>query len=100
MTIIKNKNLAILIPAAGKGSRSMLKYPKTLYKVKKIPIIVRIIKKLSKYSNNISVVINPNFNIEFLKTLNDYDMPKIEYLFQNNPKGMGDAVIKFKKSNK
>lgn len=98
MTIIKNKNLAILIPAAGRGSRSKLKYPKTLYKVKKIPIIVRIIKKLSKYSNNISIVINSNFNIEFLKTLNDYDTPKIEYLFQDNPKGMGDAVTKFKKS--
>ena len=38
-------NISVLIPAAGLGKRSGLNYPKSLYKVKNVPIIVRIIKK-------------------------------------------------------
>lgn len=98
MTIINNKKLAVLIPAAGRGTRSNLTYPKTLYKVNKIPIIIRIIKKLTKYSDDFSLVVNPKFKNHFIKTLNYYNISQIEYLFQNNPNGMGDAVKKFSKS--
>jgi bifunctional N-acetylglucosamine-1-phosphate-uridyltransferase/glucosamine-1-phosphate-acetyltransferase GlmU-like protein len=98
MTIINNKNLAILIPAAGRGTRSKLNYPKTFYKVNKLPIIIRIIKKLTKYSDNFSLVINSKFKDYFIKTLDYYNISQIEYLFQNNPNGMGDAVKKFNKS--
>ena len=36
----------VLIPAAGKGTRSNLKYPKTLYKIKGTPIIISLIKTI------------------------------------------------------
>ena len=36
----KNK-IKVLIVAAGEGKRANINYPKTLYKVRKIPIIIR-----------------------------------------------------------
>ena len=98
MIILNKKKIAILIPSAGKGTRSKLSYPKTLYKVRRVPILIRIIKKLSKYTANLSLVINPSFEKQFSIILRKYKIPKIEYLYQNFPKGMGDAVIKFKQS--
>ncbi len=95
--ILKNK-ISVLIPAAGLGKRSDLNYPKSLFKVKNIPIIVRIIKKISKYDSQPSIVINSKYQKLFKKTLNDHLIKKYELLFQNFPSGMGDAVLKFKKS--
>ena len=98
MIILNKKKIAILIPSAGKGTRSKLSYPKTLYKVRRVPILIRIIKKLSKYTDNFSLVINPSYEKQFSIIIEDYKIPKIEYLYQNFPRGMGDAVIKFKQS--
>ena len=42
--IMINK-ISVLIPAAGLGNRSKLSYPKSLYRVNRVPIIVRILKK-------------------------------------------------------
>ena len=95
---MNKKRIAILIPAAGKGTRSKLSYPKTLYKVKKTPILIRIIKKLSKYSDIFSIVINSSHEKIFSDILKRYHISKIEYLYQNSPKGMGDAVKKFNRS--
>ncbi len=95
--ILKN-NISVLIPAAGFGQRSRLNYPKSLYKVKNIPIIVRIIKKIIKYDCQPSIVINNKYKKLFKDTLNDHAISKFEFLFQNFPTGMGDAVLKFKKS--
>ena len=41
---MRNK-ISVLIPAAGLGKRSNLGYPKSLYKVNRVPIIVRILKR-------------------------------------------------------
>lgn len=95
--ILKN-NISVLIPAAGLGKRSGLNYPKSLYKVKNVPIIVRIIKKISKYDSQPSIVINSKYGKLFKNTLKDHSIKKYEFLFQNFPSGMGDAVLKFKKS--
>lgn len=98
MISIKKKKLAILIPAAGKGVRANLQYPKTLHPINRIPIIVRIIKKISKYSDCISIVINKKNDNHFKKTLSKFKISKIEFLYQNKAKGMGDAVLKYFKS--
>ena len=80
--ILKN-NISVLIPAAGLGKRSGLNYPKSLYKVKNVPIIVRIIKKISKYDSQPSIVINSKYR-NYLKThSNDHSIKKFEFLFQN-----------------
>ena len=99
MTTFNKKNFAILIPAAGQGTRANLLYPKTLYPVNKIPILVRIVKKLSKYSNMTSIVINKKNHDIFKKTLDKFCIFKYEFLYQNKSKGMGDAVTKYLKSN-
>lgn len=95
---MNRKKIAILIPSAGKGTRSKLSYPKTLHRVRRVPILIRIIKKLSKYTDYFSLVINPSYEKEFSIIIEKYKIPKIEYLYQNFPRGMGDAIIKFKKS--
>lgn len=96
--MISNNNISVLIPAAGLGQRSGLNYPKTLFKINKIPILVRIIKKIKKYDSTPSIVINGKYQKLFKKTLNDHSIKKFEFLNQNLAIGMGDAVLKFKKS--
>lgn len=96
--INNHRRILLLIPAAGAGTRSGLNFPKSLYKIKNIPIIVRIINKLNIYSNSTSLVINKKDYKLFNNCFDKYKIPKIEYLYQNNPTGMGDAILKVKKS--
>jgi len=96
--MISKNNISVLIPAAGLGQRSGLNFPKTLFKINKIPILVRIIKKIKKYDSTPSIVINGKYQKLFKKTLNDHSIKKFEFLNQNLAIGMGDAVLKFKKS--
>ena len=41
-----NRKTKVLIVAAGEGKRANLDYPKTLYKINKVPILIRILKKI------------------------------------------------------
>lgn len=95
--IFKN-NITILIPAAGEGTRSKLKYPKTLYKINSVPIILRILKKVSKYSLNYSIIIKKKYQNLFNQYLYNSSFDQAELLYQNIASGMGDAVLRFKKS--
>tara|TARA_Y100000768_G_C23948953_1_gene669120 strand:- start:639 stop:1355 length:717 start_codon:yes stop_codon:yes gene_type:complete len=90
--------IAVLIPAAGSGTRSKLSYPKSLHKVKNTPIIVRIINKIKKYDLCPTIIVNKKNHIRFKETINMSRSSKVEFLFQNKPTGMGDAVLKFKQS--
>ena len=92
-------DIACLIPAAGKGSRSGLEYPKTLYKINSIPIIVRILKILKKIDNKPSIVINKKYLNLFKQNMQKYDFNP-EFLFQRYQKGMGNSVLQFKNSLK
>ena len=92
------KNNVLLIPAAGKGSRSNLDYPKSLFKVKNIPILIRIIDKFRNIKDiKKCVVINKKFKPFFEKEINKKKY-KVEYLFQQKQLGMGDAILNFEKS--
>ena len=70
---MNRKKIAILIPSAGKGTRSKLSYPKTLHRVRRVPILIRIIKKLSKYTDYFSLVINPSYEKEFSIIIEKYN---------------------------
>ena len=94
----KNK-IKVLIVAAGEGKRANINYPKTLYKVRKIPIIIRILKKVRHIDKNPSIVVSPDGKEKITSCLKKYNF-KSDILIQKKPKGMGDAILKFKKSKK
>lgn len=94
----KEEDLHALIVAAGKGSRAKLPFPKSLYKVDGIPIILRIIGILPNTIKHIHIVINPEEEELFQQEL-EKCKKKYSFIYQNSPKGMGDAVLRFKTSN-
>ncbi|MDC2978924.1 NTP transferase domain-containing protein [Pelagibacteraceae bacterium] len=95
---MKNK-ISCLIPAAGKGSRTGLTYPKTLYKINSLPIIVRILKNINHLDAKPTIIINNKFLFLFRSTLNNYKF-SAEFIQQRYPRGMGNAIIQFIKSKK
>jgi bifunctional UDP-N-acetylglucosamine pyrophosphorylase / glucosamine-1-phosphate N-acetyltransferase len=97
--VIKIKKISVLIPAAGKGSRSGLEYPKSLFLIQGKPILVRIHERILSIDKEPTIVINPIDQILFEAAMLKYNA-QFEFLFQETPKGMGDAVLQFKKSEK
>ena len=88
---------SVLIAAAGNGLRSGLSYPKTLYSIKGIPILIHQINLFSKYSNSLSIVVSPEGKNQIQECLDDSGF-KAHLLIQSIPKGMGDAVLQFSSS--
>ncbi len=82
----------VLIPAGGLSSRSGLNYPKTLYKIEGIPILIRICKLVEAYDRRPVIIINPSYEVLFRNVLDEYQVDA-ELVFQDKPKGMGDAVL-------
>ena len=94
---MNNLKIFALIAAAGKGSRANLPYPKTLYEINGTPILIHLLNKLSFIDEQPTIIINPqgkNMISNCLKKNNR----KAHLIFQTHPKGMGDAVLCFKKS--
>lgn len=85
----------VLIPAAGKGSRSKLTIPKSLQEVNGIPIIVRLCNKLIEYDDNPIVVINPKNEILFLAVFKKYNI-RARIIYQSSALGMGHAILQAK----
>lgn len=81
-----------VIPAAGKSSRSGLNYPKTLYRVNGIPILIRICRQLARYDARPLLIINPVFQEKFEAVLQEFAQDA-EIVFQESAKGMGDALL-------
>ena len=50
--------LKVVIAAAGEGKRSGLNFPKTLYKINKVPILIRIIKKINYLDKKPTVIVS------------------------------------------
>ncbi len=88
--------LRVVIPAAGASSRSGLPYPKTLYPLNGIPIIVRLCKIFFKYDTNPIVIINPSFKNLFLETFTKFKIAP-QLIFQNQSLGMGNALLQVDK---
>lgn len=92
-----HKKIDILILAAGKGSRSGLSYHKSLFKINGSSIISLIIRKLKFLKSRFTLVINESNKEDFESEMLLEDI-NFDFVFQNNPLGMGDAVLKFEDS--
>lgn len=89
--------LRVLIPAAGRGSRAGLPYPKTLYPVDGIPILHRLLSVLSIYDANPTVVVSPEGEPLIRDSLHQAGL-NAHLVIQPEPLGMGDAVLCFDQS--
>jgi bifunctional UDP-N-acetylglucosamine pyrophosphorylase/glucosamine-1-phosphate N-acetyltransferase len=87
-----NKKYRLVIPAAGRSSRSGLDYPKTLHLVGGIPILVRLCCNFKQYDEYPIIIINPIHEILFRKVLSEHDV-NAEIAYQNEPMGMGHALL-------
>lgn len=87
----------VLIPAAGKGSRMNLNTAKSLLKINSKSIISRIVSSLNKFDKTPVIIINPSYLKNFKKIF-EKEKNKPEFIFQDKPLGMGNAVLKFENS--
>ena len=90
---LKNKDLNVVILAAGKGSRFKSKTPKILIKIKSKTLIEHSISLAKKINpKNIYLILNPK--LSFLeKKLN------CKFFYQNRPLGTGHAIKLFLKKH-
>jgi bifunctional UDP-N-acetylglucosamine pyrophosphorylase / glucosamine-1-phosphate N-acetyltransferase len=82
----------VLIPAGGRSSRSGLTYPKSLYRLGGLPILIRICRTLSVYDTKPVIVINPAQEALFTGVLQEFGQ-QAELVFQHQPLGMGNAIL-------
>jgi bifunctional UDP-N-acetylglucosamine pyrophosphorylase/glucosamine-1-phosphate N-acetyltransferase len=86
-----------LIAAAGRGSRSGLDYPKTLYEIDGVSILRRILKVMAPYSACPIIIASPAGESAIKTELLKHDLAA-EIVLQAEPKGMGDAVLRYEQS--
>ncbi len=84
--------LRALVAAAGRGSRSGLPYPKTLFPIEGKPILVRILELLAPYDVCPTVVVSPDGCGAVRDTLFERKL-SAHLVVQPSPRGMGDAVL-------
>jgi bifunctional N-acetylglucosamine-1-phosphate-uridyltransferase/glucosamine-1-phosphate-acetyltransferase GlmU-like protein len=89
--------LRVLIPAAGRGSRAGLPYPKTLYPVHGTPILHRLLATLMPYDSSPTVVVSPHGE-PLIRTSLKQAALNAHLVVQAAPRGMGDAVLCFEQS--
>jgi bifunctional UDP-N-acetylglucosamine pyrophosphorylase / glucosamine-1-phosphate N-acetyltransferase len=89
--------LRVLIPAAGRGSRAGLTYPKTLYPVHGAPILHRLLAILRPYDAIPTVVVSPQGKPVIRASLKQAGI-NAHLVVQAAPRGMGDAVLCFEQS--
>ena len=89
--------LRVLIAAAGRGSRASLPYPKTLYPVRGVPILLRLMSVFKTYDASPTVIVSPSGADQIRECLvsRGYD---VNLVLQPEPLGMGDAVLRFQVS--
>jgi bifunctional UDP-N-acetylglucosamine pyrophosphorylase/glucosamine-1-phosphate N-acetyltransferase len=90
--VSSSKKFRVVIPAAGKGSRSGLSYPKTLYRLDGVPILIRICRLLESYDAEPVIIINPAFQDLFEAALSEAGI-RATLLHQESARGMGDALL-------
>lgn len=87
-----NQQYRVIIPAAGRSSRSGLSYPKTLYKLAGTPILIRLIRLLYLYDHRPLIVINPEHRQLFDEVLLANNC-EAEFVYQQEALGMGHALL-------
>ncbi len=91
------QKISLLIAAGGKGSRSGLSYPKTLFEIDGKTILDRTISTCSPYIDYISVVASPSGATVLASHLKSRSI-EAEILIQSRAIGMADAVFQFRDS--
>lgn len=86
-----------LVAAAGRGTRAGLPYPKTLFPIQGVPILIRIARLLRPYDESPIVIVSPEGKDLIAQCLRDHAVAA-ELVTQSEPRGMGDAVLRFKDS--
>lgn len=86
-----------LVAAAGRGTRAGLSYPKTLFSIKGLPILVRLARLLCTYDQNPTVIVSPEGKGPIQQCISDHSLTA-QLVVQSEPRGMGDAVLCFKDS--
>jgi bifunctional N-acetylglucosamine-1-phosphate-uridyltransferase/glucosamine-1-phosphate-acetyltransferase GlmU-like protein len=89
--------VAVLIAAAGTGSRSGLPYPKTLHPVLGKPILVRLLETLRPIDPKPTVIVSPAGRPEVEACLASHKAAA-SLIEQPAPSGMGDAVLCFRQA--
>lgn len=88
---------SVLVAAAGRGTRAGLPYPKTLYPVRGVPILVRILRTLAHLDPFPTVIVSPSGRAAISECLSQNGL-SADLVDQAEPKGMGDAVLCFRRS--
>lgn len=89
--------LRALVAAAGRGTRAGLPYPKTLFPVQGKPILIRIADLLSPYDAQPTIIVSPDGREPIRASLSAHGK-EAHLVVQAEPRGMGDAVLKFMES--
>jgi bifunctional N-acetylglucosamine-1-phosphate-uridyltransferase/glucosamine-1-phosphate-acetyltransferase GlmU-like protein len=91
---VRLPGLRALVPAAGKGSRAGLPFPKTLFPIQGKPILVRIHEVLAPHDPQPSIVVSPAGYVSINDCLQDHGC-RAHLVLQPEARGMGDAVLRF-----
>lgn len=86
--------LCVLIAAGGRGTRAGLPYPKTLYPIQGKPILVRIHELVASLDPCPTVIVSPSGLADIATCLEHHHL-KAHLVVQPEPRGMGDAVLRF-----
>lgn len=89
--------ICVLVAAAGRGTRAGLPYPKTLFPIQDKPILVRIVELLSPYDLHPTIIVSPDGQGPVRECL-DAAGVEAHLVVQPEPRGMGDAVLRFEQS--
>jgi bifunctional UDP-N-acetylglucosamine pyrophosphorylase/glucosamine-1-phosphate N-acetyltransferase len=87
-----------LVAAAGRGTRAGLPFPKTLFPLQGRPILLRILDVLYPYDPTPVVVVSPA-GLEPVAQCLATAGRAAELVVQPEPRGMGDAVLKFEQAS-
>lgn len=87
----------VLIAAAGRGTRAGLPYPKTLFPIKGLPILIRILRLLQPYDDSPTVIVSPDGKDAIEKCLIEHEL-SATLVTQPAATGMGNAVLRFQQS--
>ncbi len=92
-----NNKIGVLIAAGGKGTRAKLPYPKTLFKINGKEILLNILDITCAYDQSPTIIVSPTGEIDINTFLLEHSKT-CNLVIQEKAKGMGDAVLHFKKS--
>lgn len=90
-------DLCALVAAAGRGSRAGLPYPKTLFPLRGRPILLHILELLLPYDARPTIIVSPD-GLALVKQSVSLAGRNAYYVVQQEPKGMGDAVLHLQES--